>query len=80
MDALETQAADVQNTMRQVKGLVSYTVIRSGDGGYAIAVCQDQAGIDESTQKAKDWILKNAASTGVAAPEVTVGNVIVYSK
>jgi restriction endonuclease Mrr len=50
--------------------------VRSGDGGFSVTVCQDQAGLDESTQKAKDWIAKNAANTGAPAPEVIVGSVI----
>jgi hypothetical protein len=48
----------------------------AADGGFFVTVCQDQAGLDESTQNAKDWIAKNAANTGVAAPEVIVGSVI----
>ena len=76
-DALEKQAAELQSVMRSVKGFVSYTLARSGDGGFSVTVCADQAGLDESTQKAKDWIAKNAAHVGAAAPEVSVGNVIV---
>jgi restriction endonuclease Mrr len=76
IDALEKQAAELEPLMGSVKGLVSYTLVRSGDGGFSVTVCQDQAGLDESTQKAKDWIAKNAANTGAAAPEVIVGSVI----
>jgi hypothetical protein len=79
-DVLENQAADLESFMRSVKGLVSYTLARSGDGGFSVTVCQDKAGKDESVQKAKDWIAKNAASPGAAAPEVSPGNVIVYLK
>ena len=75
-DALEKHAAELQLLMGSVKGLVSYTLVRSGDGGFSVTVCQDQAGLDESTQKAKDWIAKNAANTGAAAPVVSVGSVI----
>ena len=76
IDTLEQHAAELQPLMSSVKGLVSYTLVRSGDGGFSVTVCQDQAGLDESTQKAKDWIAKNAANTGAAAPEVSVGSVI----
>jgi len=76
-DVLEKRAAELQPIMRSVKGFVSYTLARSGDGGFAVMVCQDQAGIDEGTQKAKDWIVKNVSNTGAVAPEVSVGNVIV---
>ena len=76
IDVLEKHAAELQPLMGSVKGLVSYTLARSGDGGFSVTVCQDQAGLDESAQKAKDWIAKNAANTGAAAPEVIVGSVI----
>jgi restriction endonuclease Mrr len=76
IDVLEQRAAELDSVMGSVKGLVTYTLVRSGDGGFSVTVCQDQAGLDESSQKAKDWIAKNAANTGVAAPEVIVGSVI----
>lgn len=78
IDALEKHEAELKPVMGSVKGLVSYTLVRSGDGGFSVTVCQDQAGLDESTQKAKDWIAKNAANTWVGAPEVSVGSVIAH--
>jgi hypothetical protein len=77
-DTLEKRKADVENLMRSVKGFVGYTLARSGDGGFSVTVCRDKAGVDESVQKAKDWIAKNAASTGVAAPKVSEGSVITH--
>ena len=75
-DVLEQRAAELDSVMGSIKGLVTYALVRSGDGGFSVTVCQDQAGLDESTQKAKDWIAKNAANTGAPAPEVIVGSVI----
>jgi hypothetical protein len=77
-DALEKHKADVEKLMRSVKGFVGYTLARSGDGGFSVTVCKDKAGVDDSVQKAKDWIAKNAASTGVAAPKVSEGSVITH--
>ena len=77
---LEKRTADVEELMRSVKGFVSYTLARSGDGGFSVTVCQDKAGIDESVQKAKDWIAKNAGNTGAAAPEVSEGSVLIHLK
>ena len=42
-----------------------------------MTVCQDKAGADESLKIARDWIQKNAADTGVGAPAVTEGTVVV---
>ena len=80
MDALEKHATDVQSVMQTVKGLVSYTLARNEDGGYSVTVCEDQAGIDESVQKAKDWIAKNTGDTGAGAPEISVGDALVHLK
>jgi hypothetical protein len=79
-DLLESRAAELQPLMRSVKGFVSYTLARSGDGGFSVTVCQDMAGIDESTQKAKDWIKQNAANVGAPAAEVSLGNVLIHVK
>jgi hypothetical protein len=75
-DVLEKNKADVEKTLRSVKGLVSYTLVRSADGGFSVTVCNDKAGTDESLEKAKDWIARNAAGTGVAAPKVSEGSVV----
>ena len=73
-DVLEKNKVDLENTLRSVKGLVSYTLVRSEDGGFSVTVCDDKAGTDESVEKARDWIAKNAAGTGVAAPKVSEGS------
>jgi len=78
LDVLEKNKADVESLLRTVKGLVSYTLARGGDGGFSVTVCQDQTGIDESIQKARDWIAKNAAHTGTSAPRVSSATVITH--
>ena len=79
-DVLDKHKADAEKLMRSVKGFVSYTLARSSDGGFSVTVCQDKAGIDESLQKAKDWIAKNAGNASVAAPKISEGSVIVHLK
>ena len=75
-DLLEKNKADVEKTVRSVEGFVSYTLVRSEDGGLSVTVCNDKAGTDESLEKARDWIAKNAAGTGVAAPRVSEGSIV----
>ena len=79
-DVLEQRKADVESILRGVNGFVTYTLGRSGDGGFSVTVCKDKAGIDESVQKARDWIAKNAGGTGVGAPNVSEGEVIIHAK
>jgi hypothetical protein len=37
-DVVEKNRADVEKTMRSVKGFVSYTLVRSKDGGFSVTV------------------------------------------
>ena len=77
-DLLEKHNAEVEERIGGAKGLVTYTLVRSGDGGFSVTVCQDKTGIDESVQRAKEWISKNAGNIGAAAPDVTEGKVIAH--
>lgn len=79
-DMLESKKADVENLLRTIKGLVSYTLARSAHGGFSVTVCQDQAGIDESTQKAKDWVAKNAGHVAANPPRMSSATVITHLK
>ena len=79
MDLLERRKSEVEKLMRGCKGFVSYTLVRSGDGGYSFTVCQDKAGVDESARLAKDWVGKNAANTGISAPHTYEGSVLLHA-
>ena len=79
-DVLEKRKTDVEAVIRPVKGFVSYTLARSGDGGFSVTICQDKAGTDESVQVAREWVAKNAGNTGVGAPQVSEGPVIIQAK
>ena len=79
-DVLEKRKADVESLLRPIKGFVSYTLARSGDGGFSVTVCQDKTGTDESVKAAREWIAKNAGNTGAGAPKVAEGSVISYLK
>jgi restriction endonuclease Mrr len=79
-DLLEKRKSDVESLIRSVKGFVSYSLVRTGDGGISVTVCQDKAGAEESVQKAKGWIGTNASDIGASAPKVSEGPVILHLK
>ena len=79
-DLLEWRTADVEKLMRSVKGFVSYSLVRTADGGFSVSVAQDKAGVDESMQKARDWIKANAASVGSNPPAISEGRVLLQLK
>ena len=76
-DILEERKADVQSQLGKVAGMVSYTLLRQGDGGMSVTVCADKAGTDESLRVAREWIAQNASNTSASPPQVTEGTVIV---
>jgi hypothetical protein len=67
---------EISKLMRGVKGFVSYVVIKSGDEWVTATTCHDKAGCEESVKIARDWIAKNASSTGVKFPNVREGEVL----
>uniref|UniRef100_UPI003F49A8EE hypothetical protein n=1 Tax=Cupriavidus yeoncheonensis TaxID=1462994 RepID=UPI003F49A8EE len=79
---LEKRTADVESLMRSVDGFVSYTLARSEDGdfGFSVTVCNDKAGVEESSRKAKEWIMQNAAGIVASAPTLSEGVVILHAK
>jgi hypothetical protein len=80
LDLLEERKKEVEGIVRPVKGFVSYSLMRTGDGGASITVCQDKAGTDESSRLAKEWIAKNASGLGVSPPAILEGSVVLHLK
>jgi hypothetical protein len=80
IDVIEKNKPEVEKLIRGVKGFVSYSLVRTAGGGFSVSVYQDKAGTDESIKVARDWIAKNASNTGVAAPTVSEGTVILQLK
>ncbi len=79
-DLLEKRTPEVESLMRSVQGFVCYTLARTSDGGFSVTTCNGKAGVDESVQKAKDWIAANAAGTNASAPAISEGTVILHAK
>jgi hypothetical protein len=70
---------EVEKLMRGIHGFVRYLIIKTGDGWMTATVCQDKAGCDKSVQLARDWVAKNVTHTGVAAPKITEGEVLLQT-
>ena len=75
-DDLEGRKEEVEAVIRSVPGLVSYTMMRTGDGGISVTVCQDKAGTDESIRVAREWISQNITAQ-TNPPVISEGNTIV---
>jgi hypothetical protein len=79
-DLLEKRKAEVEPLIRSVKGFVSYSLVRTVDGGFSVSVCKDKAGTDESIRVARDWIKQNAPNAGASPPAISEGAVLLHLK
>ncbi len=77
-DLLEQRLAEVESLIRATQGFVSYSCIRTDDGGVTVTVCQDKAGTDESLQVARNWIQQNAGDLNTGPPAVSEGSVLLH--
>jgi hypothetical protein len=77
-DLLDERKSDVEARLRAVDGFVSYTLIRTNEGGVSVTVCEDQGGTDESIQVTRDWVKANAADLNTDPPTVSKGPVILH--
>ena len=76
-DQLEQKNDEVKDLMGGVPGFVSYTAVRSGEGGLTVTVCQDKTGADESSRRAAEWVKENIGATA-DPPEITEGSTVVH--
>jgi len=75
-DLLAERKDDVEAAMRETHGFVAYTLVATDDGGMSVTVCKDSDGTDDSLERARAWIEKNAPKLHVSPPAVSEGDVI----
>ena len=76
---LDERKSDIETHLREVEGFVSYTLVRTNDGGVSVTICQDQEGTDQSSQVARDWVKAHAAGLNSDPPTVSKGPVILHA-
>jgi hypothetical protein len=75
-DELEKRTDEIEQVIRGVSGFVSYCLVRTDDGGFSVGVFEDEAGTEESTRVAADWVRQNLPQMTVSPPEVIEGGVL----
>jgi hypothetical protein len=62
--------------VRQITGFQAWYLIDGGDGTLTtVTVCDDQSGVEQSVEKASEWVGDNAADLVEGAPNVTIGRI-----
>ncbi len=71
--------ADLEATMRQTPGFVSYFFLETADGLTTITTTDDEAGTEESMGRAANWVQQNVQQTAalLGPPEVTRGEALI---
>ena len=73
---MEQREADVTSLISGVSGFSSYFAFRGENGGgVTVTVCQDKAGVHESSRRAADWIKENL-TTPHDPPVITEGSTL----
>ena len=61
---------------RQITGFQAWYLIDGGDGTLTtVTICDDESGVDQSVEKAREWVGDNAADLVEGSPDVTNGKV-----
>lgn len=64
--------------VRDIPGFVGYYVLDSGGGTVSsITICEDPAGVEASTARAKEWVQERLSSLIESGPEIMTGEIIV---
>jgi hypothetical protein len=67
--------------LRGTPGFIAYYIVDGGSGSIAsISVFEDEAGTDESTRRAAEWVADNIAELVVSGPKVLAGQVTVEAR
>ena len=74
-DLLGEREQDVEELISGVPGFVTYSAVRSGEGGVTVTVCQDKEGTDESSRRAAQWVGENL-SASAEPPEISEGDTV----
>ena len=76
---MEELSALVENgfipIIRQVPGFQEYILVETDEGLVSVSIFADQAGAEESTRRAADWVQQNLTGFFTGPPTVTIGSV-----
>jgi hypothetical protein len=77
VDALIDHEDDVRRLINDIDGFRAYYLVRTGGGNaLTVSVFDDEAGTEESTRRAADWLRQNLSDLSVSPPQVTSGEVV----
>ena len=76
-DAMLQRQQEVTDILTGVPGFVAYYATRTGDTLTTVTVCDGQAGTQESTRRAGEWVKTNLPEAAIGAPQIAEGETFV---
>ena len=76
-DQLASRSDEVETVIGGTPGLRGYYLIRTDQGCTTITIADDEAGVEESSRRAADWLRDHASEISSSKPQVTTGEVLV---
>ena len=77
-DELAARRNDVEAVISPVQGLRGYYLMRTDDGCMTITVCDDRAGVEESSRRAAEYLRDHAGDfSGDTTPMISSGEVLI---
>ena len=76
-ERLAARSDDVQALISGVAGFRAYYLVQSDDGTASITICDDQAGVEESSRLAASFLAEQMPDVVSAAPEMFMGEVVI---
>jgi len=65
--------------LQQVPGFWEFFLVETSEGVLSVSVFADQAGAEESTRRAADWVQQNLTGFFTGPPAVTTGSVWLHA-
>ena len=75
-DTMTSRSQEVEELLRGVPGFVAYYAVRHGTELTTITACDTQAGTQESTRRAGEWVKQHMCPRRHPAPEIIEGETI----
>ena len=73
-DLIVANKNEIESILRSVTGFQAYYLVRTEDGFVSITVCDNQAGAEESNQRAADWVRAHAGGMSGTKPTYLAGS------
>ena len=77
-DQLAARAGEIEEIISGIDGFRKYFLVRTDDGCSTVSVFEDEAGAEESTRRAAQWLRENASEIKASTPAISSGDVVVH--